>query len=88
VQLSNTYAATVGWDDKSRVRKVMNEALENSRRCSWIGDERIMHLLLVRNSSHSQFEEIYNLLDNLDGKMKEFGYVPNTNYVLHDVEKE
>ena len=67
---------------------MMNGALEKSPRCSWIAAESIMHLLHVRNSSHSQFEEIYKLLDNLVGKIKEFGYVSNTNYVSHDVEKE
>ena len=28
------------------------------------------------------------MLDNLAGQIKEVGYVPNTNYVPHDVEKE
>eukprot|EP01018_Ginkgo_biloba_P029972 Gb_05920 [translate_table: standard] len=30
----------------------------------------------------------YVMLETLDGKMEKVGYVPNTNFVLHDVEEE
>ncbi|XP_057824571.2 pentatricopeptide repeat-containing protein At4g30700 [Cryptomeria japonica] len=37
--------------------------------------------------SHPQREQIYAKLDDLSGKMKEAGYVPDTRYVLHDVDE-
>lgn len=32
--------------------------------------------------------EIYAVLDNLAGKMKEIGFVPSRDFALHDVEEE
>uniref|UniRef100_A0A0D6R6C5 DYW domain-containing protein n=1 Tax=Araucaria cunninghamii TaxID=56994 RepID=A0A0D6R6C5_ARACU len=37
--------------------------------------------------THPQREQIYAKLDDLSGKMKEAGYVPDTRYVLHDVDE-
>lgn len=37
--------------------------------------------------SHPQREEIYAKLEGLAGQMKEAGYVPDTKYVLHDVDE-
>jgi hypothetical protein len=31
---------------------------------------------------------LYTMLEILDGQMKEAGYVPDINFVLHDVEEE
>ena len=37
---------------------------------------------------HPQSEAIYAVLEKLARQMKEAGYVPNTNFVLHDFEEE
>jgi hypothetical protein len=47
-----------------------------------------MHAFLVGDRSHVQTEKIYEFLEILSGKMKEAGYVPDRNFVLHDVEEE
>eukprot|EP00252_Welwitschia_mirabilis_P014881 TRINITY_DN32945_c0_g1_i1.p1 TRINITY_DN32945_c0_g1~~TRINITY_DN32945_c0_g1_i1.p1 ORF type:complete len:483 (+),score=70.75 TRINITY_DN32945_c0_g1_i1:159-1607(+) len=39
------------------------------------------------NVTHPQREEIYAKLESLAGQMKEAGYVPDTRYVLHDVDE-
>eukprot|EP01018_Ginkgo_biloba_P033139 Gb_39939 [translate_table: standard] len=40
----------------------------------------------VGDRSHPQSEEIYSILKTLAGQMREAGYVPDTSFVLHDVE--
>jgi hypothetical protein len=47
-----------------------------------------VHTFVVGDESHSQTEIIYAKLETLYGQMKELGYVPDMNFVLHDVEEE
>eukprot|EP01018_Ginkgo_biloba_P002445 Gb_38364 [translate_table: standard] len=89
VLLSNIYAATGRWDDAVKVRKLMKDKrLRKIPGCSWIQVKKRMHAFFVRDKSHSQNKEINAVLESLDGQMKEAGYVPDTNFALHDVEKE
>jgi len=43
---------------------------------------------IVADRSHPQGEEIYEKLDELTGKIKDAGYVPDTSFVLHDVDRD
>eukprot|EP01018_Ginkgo_biloba_P006943 Gb_37396 [translate_table: standard] len=89
VLLSNIYAAAGRWDDANRVRKLMEDRqVKKQPGCSWIEVKNKMHSFVVGDRSHPQEEEIYNVLEKLAGQMKEAGYVPETNFVLHDVEDE
>eukprot|EP01018_Ginkgo_biloba_P003476 Gb_25272 [translate_table: standard] len=47
-----------------------------------------VHVFLVGDISHPQSKNIYEMLENLSGQMKEAGYIPETDFVLHDVEEE
>eukprot|EP01018_Ginkgo_biloba_P025793 Gb_04079 [translate_table: standard] len=89
VLLSNIYAAAGRWDDVTNVRRMMEErGLRKTPGCSMIEVKNRVHAFLVADRSHPQSEKIYAILETLAGKMKEAGYVPNTNFVLHDVEEE
>eukprot|EP01018_Ginkgo_biloba_P018941 Gb_33115 [translate_table: standard] len=89
VLLSNIYAAAGRWDDVEKVRKMMKERGVNKKPgCSWIEVKSRVHAFITEDTSHSQVEEIYATLERLGGLMKEAGYVPDTNFVLHDVEDE
>ncbi|KAF7848855.1 hypothetical protein BT93_L1511 [Corymbia citriodora subsp. variegata] len=48
----------------------------------------IVHTFLAGDQSHPQSTRIYEELDILVGKMRELGYVPETDSTLHDVEDE
>eukprot|EP01018_Ginkgo_biloba_P036695 Gb_15537 [translate_table: standard] len=88
VLLSNIYAAAGRWDDVAKVRAVMKDkGVKKAPGCSLIEINNKVHTFLVRDRSHPQSEEIYALLETLAGQMKEAGYVPNTNCVLHDVDE-
>eukprot|EP01018_Ginkgo_biloba_P030678 Gb_05649 [translate_table: standard] len=89
VLLSNIYAAAGRWDDVEKVRKMMkHRRITKMPGCSWIEVDSKVHTFLVGDRSHPQTHEIYTKLDRLSGKMKEAGYVPNTNFALYDVEEE
>eukprot|EP01018_Ginkgo_biloba_P019722 Gb_21824 [translate_table: standard] len=89
VLLSNIYAAAGRWNDVIKVRAMMKErGLKKTPGCSLIEVNNRVHAFLVGDRSHPQTEKIYAMLETLAGQMKDAGYVPNTNYVLHDVEEE
>eukprot|EP01018_Ginkgo_biloba_P009799 Gb_07723 [translate_table: standard] len=89
VVLSNIYAVAGRWDDGEKVRKMMKDRrVKKMPGCSWIEVDHKVYTFLVGDRSHSLTQEIYAMLESLFGQMKEAGYVPDTNFVLHDVEEE
>eukprot|EP01018_Ginkgo_biloba_P030770 Gb_22711 [translate_table: standard] len=89
VLLSNIYAAAGRWDDVAKVRTMLKDTgVEKGPGYSWIEISNRVHAFLVGCRSHPQSEKISSLLESLAGQMKEAGYVPDTNFVLHDVEEE
>eukprot|EP01018_Ginkgo_biloba_P000568 Gb_34520 [translate_table: standard] len=89
ILLSNIYSAAGRWDDAAKVRKVMKERGVTKRPgFSWIEVNNRVHTFFVGDRSNPEAEEIYATLERLSGQMKAAGYVPDTNFVLHDVEEE
>eukprot|EP01018_Ginkgo_biloba_P013168 Gb_21055 [translate_table: standard] len=89
VLLSNMYAAAGRWDESENMRRMMkNRRVEKTPGCSWIEVNKQVHTFLVGDRSHPQIQRIYSLLDSLSKQMKAAGYVPDTRFVLHDVEEE
>eukprot|EP01018_Ginkgo_biloba_P001238 Gb_28665 [translate_table: standard] len=89
VLLSNIYAAAGRWDDTEKVRKMMKDRrVKKKPGCSWIEVNKQMYAFLVGDRSHPQREKIYEKLEELSGQMKAAGYVPETRFVLNDVEEE
>ncbi|XP_057868859.1 pentatricopeptide repeat-containing protein At2g22070 [Cryptomeria japonica] len=88
VLLSNIYAANGKWDDVAKVRKIMKErGIAKKPGWSWIEIKNRVHAFIAGDRSHPQTQEIYETLGRLTGKIKEVGYVPETDIVLHDVEE-
>ncbi|CAA0826587.1 Pentatricopeptide repeat-containing protein [Striga hermonthica] len=89
VTLANTYASAGKWGDVAKVRKLMDEnRVVKKPGMSWIGVEKKVHVFVVGDQSHPNSKEIFDYLGKVSKRMKEEGYVPHTNYVLHDVEEE
>eukprot|EP00253_Pinus_taeda_P000868 PITA_00868 len=89
VLLSNIYAAAGRWNDVVKVRALMRErGVRKIAGCSSIEVNNRIHAFLVGDKSHPESEKIYAMLEDLGELMKDAGYVPNTNFVLHDVEEE
>eukprot|EP01018_Ginkgo_biloba_P030295 Gb_23124 [translate_table: standard] len=89
ILLSNIYASAGRWDGVVKVRSMLKDrGLKKSPGCSWIEIKNRVHAFLGGDRSHPQSEEIYAMLERLIGQMKKEGYVPDTSFVLHDVEEE
>lgn len=83
------YAAAGRWDDVAKVRMLMKDrGLKKTPGCSFIEVDNMVHSFVVGDTSHRQSEKIYETLKILIGQIEEAGYVPNTNFELHDVEEE
>eukprot|EP01018_Ginkgo_biloba_P003811 Gb_10356 [translate_table: standard] len=89
VLLSNMYAAAGRWDDVAKVRKLMKaRGVKKIPGCSWTEVKNKVHVFLVGDKSHPKMKQIRMVLDNLMGQIKEAGYKPETNSVLHNMEEE
>ncbi|KAM3341496.1 pentatricopeptide repeat-containing protein [Capsicum galapagoense] len=89
ILLANTFAAAGRWDEAAKVRKLMrDQGVKKEPGCSWIKVENTVHVFLVGDTAHPEIQVVYNYLEELRLKMRKMGYVPDTQYVLHDMETE
>ncbi|KAF8403255.1 hypothetical protein HHK36_011356 [Tetracentron sinense] len=89
VLLSNIYAAAGKWEERAKVRNLMDERkVKKEAGYSWVEVKNKTHSFMARDRSHPLTDRIYIKLDELSTKLKDSGYRPDTNYVLHDVEEE
>ncbi|KAL7614474.1 hypothetical protein Lser_V15G07526 [Lactuca serriola] len=89
VTLSNIYAAAGKWGEVADIRKMMdvNRVVKKPGR-SWTEIKRKVYTFLMGDTSNPRLKEIHELLGELQKKMREEGYVPKIDHVLHDVEEE
>ncbi|XP_011625621.2 pentatricopeptide repeat-containing protein At3g49170, chloroplastic [Amborella trichopoda] len=89
VLLSNLYAATGEWTLVSDIRRNIREKkMMKEAGCSWIEVDNSVYAFYVGDTSNPRTKEIYGKLDELVCKIKCMGYVPDTSFVLHDLEEE
>ncbi|EXB53614.1 hypothetical protein L484_005164 [Morus notabilis] len=89
VLLSNMYADVGKWENVAKVRKLMRDrGIKKEPGCSWIEVESKVHVFLVDDTKHPEVQAVYTYLEKLRLEMRKLGYVPNTKFVLHDVESE
>ncbi|XP_058196488.1 pentatricopeptide repeat-containing protein At2g27610 [Rhododendron vialii] len=89
VLLSNVYAAAGNWKERAKVRKLMDERkVKKEAGYSWIEVKNKTYSFLAGDHSHPLSDQIYLKLEELGIRLKDAGYLPDTNYVLHDVEEE
>lgn len=89
VLLSNIYASARQWDDVSRMRVKMKQlGIVKQPGRSWVTIKGSRHEFQCGDRSHPLSENIYQKLEWLGGKLKEFGYIPDQSFSLHDVEDE
>lgn len=88
ILLSNTYAAASMWESVSKVRKlmsVMDCRKEPGYSCVELAKES--QVFYAGESSYPMKDQLLGLLKELDEEMRKRGYVPDTSYVLHDLEQ-
>lgn len=89
VILSNIYAKAGRWKEVAKVRELMtNLRIKKIPGWTWIEVDNKIHKFGVGDHTHPLSNEIYEQLKYLREKLELAGYVPDTNFVLHDVEEE
>lgn len=89
VLLSNIYANSKRWDDVAEVRRSMRvRGVRKEPGCSWIDVNKQIHAFTLGGKSHPQINEINRQLNELVARLISVGYVPETNFVLQDLEEE
>lgn len=83
VLLYNIYASTGKWDDAARVRKMMKATgVKKEPACSWVEIENSVHMFVADDDTHPNAVEIYRMWEDINMRIREAGYVPNTDFVL------
>ncbi|PSS06462.1 Pentatricopeptide repeat-containing protein [Actinidia chinensis var. chinensis] len=89
VLLSNMYASGGKWHDVAKARAAMREAsAKKEAGCSWVTMKDGVHVFVAGDKSHRDSDAIYEKLRELNRKMRDLGYVPQTNFALYDLELE
>ncbi|KAL9300899.1 Pentatricopeptide repeat-containing protein [Arabidopsis thaliana] len=89
VLLSNMYAESGDWQERAKVRKLMNERnVKKEPGYSWIEVKNKTYSFLAGDRSHPLKDQIYMKLEDLSTRLKDLGYEPDTSYVLQDIDDE
>ncbi|GFY93400.1 pentatricopeptide repeat (PPR) superfamily protein [Actinidia rufa] len=89
VLLSNIFAKAGRWEDVAKIRELMtHRRLKKIPGWTWIEVDNKTHQFSVGDGTHARSKEIYKMLKTLLEKLELAGYVPDTNFVLHDVDEE
>lgn len=85
---SNLYSASGRWQCSELVRAEMREkGIRKIPGRSWIIVGNQVHSFFARDKLHSQSKDIYSGLQILILECMKAGYVPDTSFVLHEVEE-
>ncbi|KAL5740696.1 hypothetical protein ACOSQ2_029876 [Xanthoceras sorbifolium] len=88
VLASNLYSASGRWHDSEMVREDMRQkGFRKHPGRSWIIHQNKLHSFYARDKSHPQEKDIYSGLEVLILECVKAGYVPDTSFVLHEVEE-
>lgn len=89
VLLSNIYALSGRMDRVEKVRNVMiRQRLQKQTGYSLIEIDNVPHVFRMGDTSHPQTMQIYNYLEELMHRIRNAGYMPETDSVLHELEEE
>ncbi|KAL7251184.1 hypothetical protein ACSBR1_013086 [Camellia fascicularis] len=89
VFLSNIYAGVGRWEDVERVRTSMkNRGAEKNPGWSYIEADGQVHSFVANDHAHESAEEIYKKLEEITRSARQQGYMPGTEWVLHNIEEE
>ncbi|XP_016479905.2 pentatricopeptide repeat-containing protein At1g04840-like [Nicotiana tabacum] len=89
VFLSNVYAGAGRWDDVERVRSSMkNKNVDKDPGWSSMEVDGQLHTFVAGDNAHTRKQEIYSKLEEIITGAKQHGYMPETEWVLHNIDEE
>ncbi|KAK9726564.1 hypothetical protein RND81_05G223600 [Saponaria officinalis] len=87
--VANFFAAAKNWDEVALVRKSMRKAgMKKVPGYSMVEVRGKLHAFLMDDRSHYQYDQMVSLIEKLDYEMRAMGYIPKTEFVLHDLDEE
>jgi hypothetical protein len=87
VLLSNIYASAGKWDLSANVQQQMLErGVKTQLERTWIEVNNEVYTFVLDDQQHPQMTEIFAELTRLSRHMKNVGYLPDTKFMLHDME--
>ncbi|XP_022746745.1 pentatricopeptide repeat-containing protein At5g03800 isoform X2 [Durio zibethinus] len=88
ILMSNLYSASGRWHCSEMVREDMRErGFRKNPARSWIIHQNNVHSFYARDKLHPQATDIYRGLEILVLECLKAGYIPDTSFVLHEVEE-
>ncbi|XP_074275235.1 pentatricopeptide repeat-containing protein At1g20230-like [Silene latifolia] len=89
VLLSNIFVGAKLWEEASHIRKLMEtKGISKLPGCSWIQVKNKVYTFSVGDKSNEQSDKIYKFLNDISDKVRLAGYLPNTDFVLQDLDQE
>ncbi|XP_058093302.1 pentatricopeptide repeat-containing protein At1g04840 [Magnolia sinica] len=89
VFLSNIYAGAKRWEDVEKVRNAMKiRGIDKPPGWSFIEVGGHVHRFTASDQAHTCAEEIYRKLGEITACARAQGYMPDTDWVLHNIEEE
>ncbi|XP_065874595.1 putative pentatricopeptide repeat-containing protein At5g09950 isoform X2 [Euphorbia lathyris] len=89
VLLSNMYASGGKWEEMAKARRAMREAeVKKEAGCTWVTMKDGVHVFVAGDKKHPERELIYNKLKELNKRIRDAGYVPETKFALYDLDLE
>ncbi|KDP33607.1 hypothetical protein JCGZ_07178 [Jatropha curcas] len=89
VLLSNIYAKMLNWEKKMMIREMMDrKGIRKIPGSTMIELGNEIYEFVAGDKSHNQYKEIYEMVDEMQRKMKQAGFVPTTSEVLLDIDNE
>ncbi|KAI5315484.1 PREDICTED: pentatricopeptide [Prunus dulcis] len=89
VLVSNFYAMARKWDDVAGMKKMMKHTgTKKVPGYSVVEVNGELHAFLMEDKTHPHHEDIILLLKKLDQDMRSVGYIPRTEFMLHNFEEE
>ncbi|KAF9615843.1 hypothetical protein IFM89_026731 [Coptis chinensis] len=89
IMLSNMYAGCGRWKDVASMRSlIQDKKIQKFAAYSWINIDNEVHKFVSGDRTHPQTHDIYKELSRLLNKMRDAGFVSDTNVALHDVGEE
>lgn len=77
------------WVEVAEVRRIMKQqGVTKEPGCSWMQIRNKVYSFVTGDKQHEQIEEIESTLQDLYTSLRTTGYVPDTEFVLHDIDEE
>ncbi|KAL7219436.1 hypothetical protein ACSBR2_012484 [Camellia fascicularis] len=89
VLVSNLYSASGRWQCSEMIRddEMRQKGFQKLPGQSWIIHQNKVHSFYARDKTHYQSKDIYSGLEILILEYLKAGYIPDTSFVLHEVEE-